>query len=166
MAASADPAVRRAARYGFSWLINPHASLPTLERQMALYRRTLQAAGRPFPSDAPILKEFRIAATRRAALEESKPYLEPKYRAYADWGLDKPMPKEESLSVPLEDLARDRFILGNAEECRNDIERHARTLGVNHFIFRLQWPGMPQEDALGQIAQLGRQIVSSARSGV
>jgi hypothetical protein len=96
---------------------------------------------------APILKEFRIAGTRRAALDESKPYLVPKYRAYADWGLDKPMPKEESLSVPLEDLARDRFILGNAEECWNDIERHARTLGVNHFIFRLQWPGMPQEDA-------------------
>jgi len=63
---------------------------------------------------APILKEFRIAGTRRAALDESKPYLVPKYRAYADWGLDKPMPKEESLSVPLEDLARDRFILVNA----------------------------------------------------
>jgi len=73
--------------------------------------------------------------------------------------------------VPLEDLALDRFILGNADECWNDIERHARTLGVNHFIFRLQWPGMPQEDALGQIAQLGREVVqktrtSSAPSGV
>jgi hypothetical protein len=79
------------------------------------------------------------------------------------------MPKEESLSVPFEDLARDRFILGNAEECRSDIERHARTLGVNHFIFRLQWPGMPQADALGQIEQLGREVVhriSSAPSGV
>jgi hypothetical protein len=30
---------------------------------------------------------------------------------------------------------------------------------VNHFIFRVQWPGMPQEDALSQIARLGREIV-------
>jgi hypothetical protein len=74
------------------------------------------------------------------------------------------MPKEESLSVPFEDLARDRFILGNAEECRNDMERHARLLGVNHFIFRVQWPGISQEDALGQIAQLGREVVQRTRS--
>jgi alkanesulfonate monooxygenase SsuD/methylene tetrahydromethanopterin reductase-like flavin-dependent oxidoreductase (luciferase family) len=165
IAASGDPAVERAATHGDAWLINPHASLPTLERQMALYRRTLEAAGRPFPSDAPILKEFHIADTRRAALDESKPYLEPKYRAYADWGLDKPMPRGESLSVPFEALSRDRFILGNAEECRDDIERHARMLGVNHFIFRVQWPGMSQEDALGQIAQLGREVVQRTRSG-
>ncbi|HEX2437290.1 MAG TPA: LLM class flavin-dependent oxidoreductase [Methylomirabilota bacterium] len=165
IAASGDPAVERAASHGDAWLINPHASLPTLERQMALYRRALQAAGRPFPNDAPILREFRIATTRRAALDESKPYLEPKYRAYADWGLDKPMAKEERLSVPFDDLARDRFIVGTAEECRTDIERHARALGVNHFIFRVQWPGMPQEDALRQISQLGREVVRSQGAG-
>jgi alkanesulfonate monooxygenase SsuD/methylene tetrahydromethanopterin reductase-like flavin-dependent oxidoreductase (luciferase family) len=159
IAASGDPAVERAARHGDAWLINPHASLVTLKRQMALYRRALDAAGRPFPQDAPILKECRIAATRQAALDESRPYLERKYRAYADWGLDKPMPKDESLSVAFEDLARDRFIVGNAEECRSDIERHARTLGVNHFIFRVQWPGMSQEDAIGQIEQLGHEVV-------
>src|SRR5437762_1670354 len=72
IAASGDPAVERAAKHGDAWLINPHASLPTLERQMALYRRALASAERPFSADAPILKEFRIAGTRRAALEESK----------------------------------------------------------------------------------------------
>ena len=59
-----------------------------------------------------------------------------------DWGLDKPMPKEESLA---------------------DIERHARVLGVNHFIFRVQWPGMPQEDALMQIERLGRAVAQRTR---
>jgi alkanesulfonate monooxygenase SsuD/methylene tetrahydromethanopterin reductase-like flavin-dependent oxidoreductase (luciferase family) len=75
------------------------------------------------------------------------------------------MAKEESLSVPFDDLARDRFIVGTAEECRTDIERHARALGVNHFIFRVQWPGMPQEDALRQISQLGREVVRSQGAG-
>jgi len=160
IAASGDPAVERAAKHGDAWLINPHASLSTLERQMELYRRALAEVGRPFPSDAPILKEFRIADSRRAALEESKPYLQPKYRAYADWGLDKPMPKGESLSVPFDDLARDRFIVGTHDECRADIDRHTRLLGVNHFIFRVQWPGMPQEDAMKQIQRIGRELVA------
>ena len=163
IAASGDPAVERAATHGDAWLINPHASLKTLQRQMALYGRALAAAGRPFPAEAPILKEFRIAGSRAAALEESKPYLEPKYRAYADWGLDKPMPKGESLSVPFDDLATDRFIVGAPEECRADIERHATLLGVNHFIFRIQWPGMPQASAMEQIELLGREIVARLR---
>jgi hypothetical protein len=34
----------------------------------------------------------------------------------------------------------------------------------HHFIFRVQWPGMSQEDALGQIAQLGREVVQRTRS--
>jgi hypothetical protein len=29
-----------------------------------------------------------------------------------------------------------RFILGNAEECRDDIERHARMLGVNGVYYQ------------------------------
>ena len=160
IAASGDPAVQRAATHGDAWLINPHAGLATLQRQMKLYRQALAGAGRTFPPDAPILKEFRLAGSRAAALDESKPYLEPKYRAYAEWGLDKPMPKGESLSVPFDDLARDRFIVGTPDECRADIERHATLLGVNHFIFRLQWPGMPQDDAMKQIQLLGREIVA------
>jgi alkanesulfonate monooxygenase SsuD/methylene tetrahydromethanopterin reductase-like flavin-dependent oxidoreductase (luciferase family) len=163
IAASGDPAVERAARHGDAWLINPHASLPTLERQMKLYRHALQAAGRAFPADAPLLKEMHIAGTRRAALDAARPFLEPKYRAYAEWGLDKPMPKDESLSVPFDDLARDRFIVGSAEECRADIERHTSALGVNHFIFRVQWPGMSQDDAMAQIAQLGREVAGRMR---
>lgn len=97
------------------------------------------------------------------AIEESRPYLEPKYRAYADWGLDKPMPKGESFSVPLDVLARDRFIVGTPDECRADIDRRVRLLGVRHFIFRFQWPGMPREDAMKQIRLLGREIVAPTR---
>ena len=73
------------------------------------------------------------------------------------------MPKEESLSVPFDDLARDRSMLGTPDECRADIDRHARLLGVRHFIFRVQWPGMPQEDAMKQIERLGRDVVAWAK---
>ena len=73
------------------------------------------------------------------------------------------MPKEESLSGPVDELARDRFILGAPDECRADIDRYARLLGVQHFIFRVQWPGMPQGDAMKQIERLGREIVARSK---
>jgi alkanesulfonate monooxygenase SsuD/methylene tetrahydromethanopterin reductase-like flavin-dependent oxidoreductase (luciferase family) len=163
IAASGDAAFDRAARYGDGCLINPHASLPTVERQMGLYRRALAEVGKPFPADAPIFKECSVARTREAALREAKPYLLQKYKAYADWGLDKPMPKEESLSVPYEELLRDRFIVGTPDECRRELERYHRVLGVNHFLLRLQWPGMPQKLVLEQIALLGEQVLPALK---
>jgi alkanesulfonate monooxygenase SsuD/methylene tetrahydromethanopterin reductase-like flavin-dependent oxidoreductase (luciferase family) len=130
---------------------------------MGLYRKALAEVGKPFPADAPIFKECSVARTREAALREAKPYLLQKYKAYADWGLDKPMPKEESLSVPYEELVRDRFIVGTPGECREEIERYHRVLGVSHFLLRLQWPGMPQKLVLEQIRLLGEQVLPGLR---
>ena len=64
---------------------------------MALYRKALAETGKPFPAEAPLLKEILVADSRAAALRAAQPHLEKKYKAYADWGLDKPMPKEERL---------------------------------------------------------------------
>src|SRR5581483_9201006 len=49
MAASGDAAVRRAARYGFPWLVNPHASLTQVAKQRELYLRTLREHGHDVP---------------------------------------------------------------------------------------------------------------------
>jgi len=164
IAASSDPAYERAAQYGDGVLINPHASLPTVERQMGLYRSALEEAGKPFPAEAPIFKECSVARTREEALRNAEPYLLQKYKAYADWGLDKPMPKGERLTVPYEELVRDRFIVGTPEECRQEILRYHRRLGVNHFLLRVQWPGMPQRLVLEQIAVLAQHVFPSLRA--
>ena len=164
IAASGDPAYERAGRYGDACLINPHASLATVDRQMGLYRKALAAAGKPFPADAPIFKECSIARTRETALASAKPYLLQKYKAYADWGLDKPMPKEESLHVPYEELVRDRFIVGTPEDCAAEVKRYNDRLGVNHFLLRLQWPGMPQKLVLDQIELAGQKLFPPFRT--
>lgn len=159
IAGSNDPAVVRAARYGFPWLINPHASLATLTRQMDLYHRTLTEVGKPTPVDFPIFKEMSIGRTHEDAVEAARPYLKGKYDSYNKWGLDKPMPKEETLVAPFEELARDRFIIGTPEECCQEIVRYNQVLGVNHFLMRLQWPGMPQKRVLEQIQLIGERVI-------
>lgn len=164
IAASGDPAFDRAARYGDACLINPHASLPTLQRQMAIYRKALAEVGKPFPAEAPIFKECSVARTREQALREAEPYLLQKYKAYADWGLDKPLPKGESLSVPYDELVRDRFIVGTPDECRAEIRRYRDLLGVNYFLLRPQWPGMPQKRVMEQIELIGQEVIPGLRS--
>jgi alkanesulfonate monooxygenase SsuD/methylene tetrahydromethanopterin reductase-like flavin-dependent oxidoreductase (luciferase family) len=52
--ANADPAVERAARLGDCWYIGPGVEIATVERQMTLYRRALDAAGKPFPAELPM----------------------------------------------------------------------------------------------------------------
>ena len=54
-----------------------------------------------------------------------------------------------------EDFARDRFIIGDKVSVKEEIARYRELLGVDHFIMRCQWPGLPQEQVLGSIRRLG-----------
>jgi hypothetical protein len=47
--ANADPAIRRAARLGDCWYVNPHNRIDTIVRQVDVYRRALDEYGKPFP---------------------------------------------------------------------------------------------------------------------
>lgn len=101
IAANDDSAIARAGRLGCTWLLNPHVTLSTLERQMPLYKAALARAGRSVPADLPIIKEMHVAKTREEALKVAQPYLEPKYQAYADWGQDKPFLAKSRFACPL-----------------------------------------------------------------
>jgi alkanesulfonate monooxygenase SsuD/methylene tetrahydromethanopterin reductase-like flavin-dependent oxidoreductase (luciferase family) len=159
IAANNDAAIVRAGRLGYAWLLNPHATLTTLERQTKLYKDTLAQAERPMPSELPIIKELQVAKTREEAITVAQPYLESKYQAYADWGQDKALPGQESFRVPFAALARDRFILGSMEDVIQQIEDHQRRLGVNHFLFRIWWPGMEVYHAYRVVELMGQHVI-------
>src|SRR5271156_3207188 len=50
IAANADKAVERTGRLGYPWFINPHAAMPTTERQWHLYKGALAGAGHAVPA--------------------------------------------------------------------------------------------------------------------
>src|SRR5205814_2049061 len=105
IAANADQAVVRTARMGLPWFINPHAALPSIERQWQRYKQTLAEANQPMPSQRPIALELHIADSREQAVETARPFLMEKYNAYAEWGQDKALPGEESFRVSFDELA-------------------------------------------------------------
>jgi alkanesulfonate monooxygenase SsuD/methylene tetrahydromethanopterin reductase-like flavin-dependent oxidoreductase (luciferase family) len=148
VAAQADVSVRRAARIGDAWLIVNSGGLGKIAPLMRTYRAALAEYGRT-PREFPITVECYVGARHATAHEECRGPLEYKYNAYAAWGL------EDRTSDSFEDFARDRFIIGDKVSVKEEIARYRDLLGVDHFIMRCQWPGLPQERVLGSIRRLG-----------
>ncbi|MBI4637588.1 MAG: LLM class flavin-dependent oxidoreductase [Candidatus Rokubacteria bacterium] len=163
LAANSDAGVRRAARLGDAWLMNPHATLPTLERQLALFRETRRDAGKPPAGEVPMTKECYVAPDAAAALAEARPFLQSKYRAYQRWEQDKALPPGEGFALPFEELARDRFIIGDPRMVGDEIARYRERLGVTTITLRLQWPGLEQAKVLRSIRLLGEQVLPRFR---
>jgi alkanesulfonate monooxygenase SsuD/methylene tetrahydromethanopterin reductase-like flavin-dependent oxidoreductase (luciferase family) len=150
-----DAAMKRAARMGDAWLITNFAPYADLVRQMKIYRETLAEVGKTFPVDAPITRECYIGSSRAAALDECRAALQYKYGAYSSWGLDKLSKGSSSFDQPFEEFVKDRFIIGDKEQVKDEIQRYQETLGVNHFIMRVQWPGLEQAKVMRTIVGLG-----------
>jgi alkanesulfonate monooxygenase SsuD/methylene tetrahydromethanopterin reductase-like flavin-dependent oxidoreductase (luciferase family) len=150
-----DAAVKRAARIGDAWLITNFAHLSALLPQMKLYSDTLKSVNKPFPTDVPITRECYVGPTRAKALEECKAALEYKYGAYSSWGLDKQSEGAESFNQPFEEFVKDRFIIGDKAFVKEEVQRYNELLGVNHFLMRVQWPGLDHARVLRTISSLG-----------
>ena len=164
--ANADIAIRRAARLGDCWYVNPHNRLDVIERQVEVYRRALDAENKPFPDEFPMRREVFVARTREEATRLCRPYLEIKYDFYRDWGQDKEMPEDDGFAQAFDELAGDRFLIGSPDEVADQMIHLGRTLGVNHLIMSLQWPGMPQNLALDTMQLLAEEVFPKVRQGL
>ena len=163
IAANNDRAVRRAARLGDTWFINPHSTVATVRRQLALYRDELKEHHKPFPKELPSVKEVFCAKDRRTALDLAGPYLFGKYQDYAKWGQDEAMPDDESFQPDFDDLLQDRFVLGSPEECYEQLRPYWEELGVNHLVIRTHWAGMPLSTAVSSMRLISDELLPELR---
>ena len=162
IAANGDGMVRRIARNGETWYLNPHAQFETLARQVALYRTVRAEHGHPPADTIPMSRETFVAPTRGQAFATARPFLEGKYRAYAAWGQDKALPGEEDFTVPFEELAAGRFVVGSPDDVFADLQRFAE-LGVTHASLRFGWPGTPRDVVEGAIRLAAHEVLPSLR---
>jgi alkanesulfonate monooxygenase SsuD/methylene tetrahydromethanopterin reductase-like flavin-dependent oxidoreductase (luciferase family) len=163
--ANADAAIRRAARLGDCWYINPHSTLTTLARQMDLYKRALDECAKPFPAELPMRREVFVARTRAEAIRLARPFLEVKYRTYREWGQDKVMPAGDDFDHGFDELLEDRFLLGSPAEVAERLIDLQRRFGVNHLVASVHWPGMSNSLALEQMQLLAEEVMPMVRNG-
>ena len=154
IAGQADVSVRRAARIGDAWLIVNTSGLGMVASLMQTYRAALKEYDRT-PMEFPITVECHVGDRHATAHEECRGPLEYKYSAYAAWGLP-----NSAAQGSFEDFARDRFIIGDKVSVKEEIARYRELLGVDHFIMRCQWPGLPQDRVLSSIRRLGEIFAS------
>jgi len=164
--ANADPAIRRAARLGDCWYVNPHNRIDTIVRQVETYKRALDECGKPFPKEFPARREVFVARSRAEAIRLCAPYLSAKYAAYQQWGQNKAMPAgDDDLGLEFDDLIRDRFLLGSPDEVAEQMLALQRATGINHLIMSVQWPGMPQSLVLDELHMLAEEVFPRVRQG-
>jgi len=164
--ANSDAGIRRAARLGDCYYVNPHNRLDTTRRQIALYRRALDELDKPFPDEFPMRREVFVARDRTEAIRLSRPCLEVKYREYHRWGQDRAMPAgDDDLGQQFDDLLKDRFLLGSPDEVAEGVLGLA-ALGVNHLVMSVQWPGMPQSLVLETMQMMAEEMFPKVRQGL
>lgn len=159
VAANSDNAIRRAARIGDTWFINPHATMTTIARQMEIYRAELGRVGKPFPRVLPIFKEIYCAKDRATALRIAGPHLGGKYQVYAQWGQGEAMPSEEDIRQPFESLLEDRFVLGSPEECYEQLRPCWEKVEATALVLRTHWIGMPAAQALDSMRLISDELL-------
>jgi alkanesulfonate monooxygenase SsuD/methylene tetrahydromethanopterin reductase-like flavin-dependent oxidoreductase (luciferase family) len=161
--ANADVAIRRVARLGDCWYINPHSTLTTLARQMEVYKRALDECDKPFPAELPMRREVFVARTRDEAIRLARPSLEVKYRTYREWGQDKVMPAGDDFDHGFDELLEDRFLIGSPAEIVERLSQLERRFGVNNLVASIHWPGMPNSLALEQMQILAEEVMPAVR---
>jgi alkanesulfonate monooxygenase SsuD/methylene tetrahydromethanopterin reductase-like flavin-dependent oxidoreductase (luciferase family) len=159
--ASAEPAIRRAARIGDAWTISAHLSINDLRQHLAIYTAELDRVGKPMPAERPITRIIYLAEDREAAIEEARPALVDWYRKRGDWGWF--VKQGEGMSD--EAFADGRWIIGNPDDCIAQIRILHEALGVNHIMFNLS-PGLGAgpEQRLRTIRLLGQEVLPAFRT--
>jgi len=164
--ANADVAIRRAARLGDCWYINPHSTLSTIERQIGIYKRALDECGKPFPRELPMRREVFVAPTRAEAIRRAQPYLEEKYKAYRAWGQDKVMPQGDDFGPRLRRTPRRPLPPRLSRRNRRPDDPAQPPARVNHIVASVHWPGMPNRLALDQLQILAEEVMPQVRRGL
>ena len=156
IAANQDRGVLRAARQSDGWLVSSRSTLPTIRRQVELYREAAAAAGKPGYISA--WREMFIAESREEAIRIARPHVEWLYQDRAASGHSLELPEADRIDVGFEQVLTDRFIIGSPVECVAEIEKY-RELGIQELILRCQWPGMPNQDSLRAVELFGQEVL-------
>jgi alkanesulfonate monooxygenase SsuD/methylene tetrahydromethanopterin reductase-like flavin-dependent oxidoreductase (luciferase family) len=153
-----EAAVRRAARIADAWLGSPTADLATLAGHVAAFADERRKHGLPDDVACPMVRECFLGRDAGHARAVSRGPLLYKYSAYASWGHEDAA--GEDFEAGFDDFAADRFIVGDAEKVRDDIQRLAEITGTDHIVARVQWPGLEQAEVIANIERLGRLVAN------
>jgi alkanesulfonate monooxygenase SsuD/methylene tetrahydromethanopterin reductase-like flavin-dependent oxidoreductase (luciferase family) len=157
--------LKRAAQLGDAWVPGPTANLEKLLNAQKQYHAFLKAAGKnPALVTRPLTREVVIAETRERAWELAEKFVMVNYRDEYGGGWKHPLiGSQDRTPVALDSLSRDRFVVGNPDDCIAQIRHFVETFGVDHLICRLYFAGMPHDHILTELKLLANEVFPAFR---
>jgi len=160
--AAADAAIKRAARMGDQFIATSVTTVSAMRPQIDLYNNTLKEVGKPVRGFAKCV-ELYVGKTREEARVEGAPYIAEKYRAYYAWGMGDNVPGESGKDLDVDALIKDRFIVGDPEDCIRDCIEQRDKLGIEHLLVRFNFPGMSQKSVMKCIRLFAQEVMPHIR---
>ncbi len=162
VAANSDRAVRRAARVGDAWFVNPHTRLDELERQMHLFRDEREAGGRPAAASTPVLKEVCVAATDEEALEIARRgYRQWRASFFKLWHQHGRLPSPAAMFPPEFDEAEaaGRAVAGAPAKVRDVLRAVVAESGSNYLLCRFAFGDITRDEAQHSVDLFAREVM-------
>lgn len=151
-----EKAIRRAARLGDCWVPGPTVELETLKWCYDVFRSELKKLNKPLEREYAACREFFCGRTNNEARELGGRHT---YQFYKDTYLTWPHPHLKEKGISYENIVHDRFIIGDPEHCIRAIEKFHRELGINHFMFRMQAPGVTRQATIDSMTLCAKEVI-------
>lgn len=151
-----EPAVRRAARIADAWCVAPTLSTESMLNYLEVFRAERRRTGQSEDVACPVIRECFVGRDAAHAREVSRGPLLYKYRAYASWGQGETA--QGDFDDAFDDFTKGRFLIGDAEQVKDELLHYAEIAQTDQFLLRMQWPGLDQKEALGNIERVGKII--------
>lgn len=154
--ASGPRAARRAGQLGDAFIASPHITLQNTISLVDTYRQAALAAGRQ--PQVVLIRDAWVAQSRAEAEAVYGPDVIAAYRYQEEF--------RKMTELTLDDLAQDRMILGDPEECIRELHRWHEATGADYFVLRLRHAhsgGPPHEKILAAIRKFGAEVLPYCR---
>lgn len=156
MGAFGEVGLKRAARLGCSWLAPPDGDETELAARLDQYKGFLRDAGQTLDRAYPLLREAVVAPTEEEARHIAREHMARQYKQYKNW--------QAAQDASIDDLI-DRFaIVGDPETVVRKMRGLADGLGFTHLLLRVQWAGMPHDEALSIIGLIGEEVIPAMKA--
>jgi alkanesulfonate monooxygenase SsuD/methylene tetrahydromethanopterin reductase-like flavin-dependent oxidoreductase (luciferase family) len=161
MAAWTDVGIKRVARFADGWITDPLQSVGVIKRFTDLYRSETRKLGRP-PFIA-LMRDVWVADSTAAARGESGPLMYThrfyfRNGAYVEDEHLQGVRSEEEWTF--ERAAKDRFIIGSPDDCREQLRMWQQEIRPDYLILRMRHPGGPEHKRIvGAIRLFGEKVL-------
>jgi alkanesulfonate monooxygenase SsuD/methylene tetrahydromethanopterin reductase-like flavin-dependent oxidoreductase (luciferase family) len=163
IAAKSEEAVRKAARRGDAWIMDPVTDINVLKKRMQAYIEELKKAGKSV-RDFPLRREVFISE-KDEEIEKAKHLMLESYKEdYYAWGhlqdsYGNEIDPHKVSYDEIKDQVLSRMIIGKPDFAIKEIEKYERELGATELMIKLSFPGIDHQMRMNVIRTIASKVM-------